>query len=489
MVHLTFGRVIRTSARKPAVGQGAVHRARVLLRNSSAALLVVAACGGSQSASDHPTLGEDHDGAFSWKEPAHDWWKKGDAACPDGGKLEKGEENATKLWQCKKGEVAHGPRVGWYKDGKKAMEGLLRDGEPQGIWREWRPDGELAAEAHFQDGELEGTTVQHLTGGARIEESYKAGKRHGVSRWYEAGNKLVREAHFTEGKLNGEQVEYYPTGQKRLTASYVDGLPNGRIVRYAPDGKEVGHFDIAGGTGTWIEWYDDGQKKSETQLTKGIPSGTHVRYHPNGKKAAEGRYQAGKEMGEWRGYSEEGLLAVTTQYEAGRGKEMRIYEKGKLARRDTFNDNEGRASSVRYAGDKEQGVSVTWRPDGMRATQGSYEKGKKDGDWYVFAEDGKVDRVESYKKGKMVKKKKAGDAPVPPAADGLETGVESCDFYLRRYLKCERVPDQVRSAFLQNFTTWKQQAKSEDAASYAKLEDACRQASGTWKEGLQRLGC
>ena len=51
------------------------------------------------------------------------------------------------------------------------------------------------------------------------------------------------------------------------------GIAHGTCKQWAQDGRLIGTFDIADGTGIFKKWYDDGKLESETYMVRGLPTG------------------------------------------------------------------------------------------------------------------------------------------------------------------------------------------------------------------------
>ena len=86
------------------------------------------------------------------------WWTRPDA-CPGGGELQV-PQGSNKAW-CKRASdgALHGRYSEWYPNGSRALDGSMRDGEPDGIWYEWQEDGEIAFLFEFDRGQLLRTFV------------------------------------------------------------------------------------------------------------------------------------------------------------------------------------------------------------------------------------------------------------------------------------------------------------------------------------------
>ncbi|MCA9592536.1 MAG: hypothetical protein KC776_04470 [Myxococcales bacterium] len=69
---------------------------------------------------------------------ANDWWRAGDAACPEGAAL---DEDEPVILCTRPDGTPHGPATFFYSNGRRESEGEYRDGKPIGVWRHWDEDG------------------------------------------------------------------------------------------------------------------------------------------------------------------------------------------------------------------------------------------------------------------------------------------------------------------------------------------------------------
>jgi antitoxin component YwqK of YwqJK toxin-antitoxin module len=421
----------------------------------------------------------------SWTEPPDEFWKSRKPVCPDGGQAVEERKDDTRIQVCKKNSVEHGPKVVWAESGQRLAQGLMRDGEMHGRWRQWRPDGKLSAIVEFKDGELDGASVHHSVDGARLDETYRRGKLHGQRTLKGPKGTLLEFEQYENGALHGEKRTYYENGKLHSVFHYQRGVPDGVAIRYAKNGGELGRFTMKAGSGVWREWYDNGKQAVETHVKGGVFQGEHKTFHENGNVYVEGRFDKGKEVGTWTLWNDAGVIESSTEYVAGVPKKVASYANGTVTRVDTYHDNGHRQSSTGYVAGKPDGMAVVWRSDGTRLEQGLYAGGKKQGDWYRFREDGTVERIEAFKKGKHRKTRKGGAAPEIPM-EVLTVGVDICDQFLERFLGCEKMPRENRLALPD---AWEQLAERKHAASRRDVEAACRAAAPSWQKQLQSLGC
>ena len=150
-----------------------------------------------------------------------------------------------------------GKAIDKHYNGKKKLEINIKDGQLNGVSREWAFNGEKIFEANYEKNIPVGTEI----------------------RWYDNGNKK-QEVRFVNGLVDGIATEWYANAQK---------MSEGKMVR----GVEEGLF-------TW--WYKDGQKEQEVNYKNGVPDGVVKKYHPQGQVQLESHFKNGKKNGmtkEW----------------------------------------------------------------------------------------------------------------------------------------------------------------------------------------------
>lgn len=196
---------------------------------------------------------------------APEFWKNGDAACPDGGKLTgAGSRNVDCL------------------DSSGQMHG------PSAVFGE--------------KGELQELTM------------WSRGKRDGATTQFYPDGQVRYQATLRQNNQHGTVTRFHPNGQKQSEGTYRDGRPDGTFRAWSPDGKEIGSFVMKNGTGTFIEWYDDGRKSWEQPMVNGQAHGTIVQWHPNGKKMSESVFAHGKGAGATTSWDDQGRMVSKGQY-------------------------------------------------------------------------------------------------------------------------------------------------------------------------------
>lgn len=106
------------------------------------------------------------------------------------------------------------------------------------------PNGHAAREMHMRNGEIDGIYKEFYAGGGLLEQTP-----------------------YSTGTINGTSVEYYPDGKLKESTEYVDGLANGPYVLNGPNGKPLEE-------GTYVYGELDGDYKVYT--SNGTLQATYV---------------------------------------------------------------------------------------------------------------------------------------------------------------------------------------------------------------------
>lgn len=102
--------------------------------------------------------------------------------------------------------------------------------------------------------------------GSRITHRYPGGERRivkffmreglcGIRTYYSDGT-LESEESYREGLRHGMKYEWYESGQLWSSAPYERGLPHGTARQWSCDGRQLGAYTMANGTGIDLWWQE-----------------------------------------------------------------------------------------------------------------------------------------------------------------------------------------------------------------------------------------
>ena len=146
----------------------------------------------------------------------------------------------------------------------------------------------------------------------------------------------------------------------RLLAPEVD--PDGPPTRAVRSSR---HGDTGALAARWsVLVYPDGRV---------VRDGREQRFHPDGTPEVERHFLAGRPIGEWRRWYDDGSLRSSYEYAAGSATRMRFFHPGGLPS----------AVGLAVEGVRE-GAWTFWYSDGALRQQGEYEAGLRVGVWTIF---------------------------------------------------------------------------------------------------------
>lgn len=333
------------------------------------------------------------------------------------------------LEQYAKGDVLHGIQKIYREDGSLNSVCHYVDGKEEGEQRIFNSNGTLRALKYYHNGLKEGTHISYDDEGNITEQvhyrndqphgkiervalkyiydavqgEYAEGKRVGLWTYKDENGEIVRTVQYDEnGK--GRFVGKSQFGDKKDSGACVDsdlweiqyeGLITttnlgGVVVReafYNEDGKQVGEEKNYSDTGTLqnIRYY-----MAKESIFSELQS--EETFHPNGVVASKGAYVEHKKQGVWKFFDEQSNLLREAHY-----------EKGKQAGEERNYSTEGILRNIRHyvAGEYfgELQSEETFHPNGAVASKGAYADGEKQGAWEFFDEQGKLLKVVEYDEG------------------------------------------------------------------------------------------
>ncbi len=107
----------------------------------------------------------------------------------------------------------------------------------QGSYEYFYEDGTKKALEQYEQDDLLSEKRWHENGNLALEATYKNGEYQGVYKDYYANGKLQREQHYVEGVKQGKYISYFDNGFKYNEGNFVDGKPKGPVKIYTRDGK------------------------------------------------------------------------------------------------------------------------------------------------------------------------------------------------------------------------------------------------------------
>lgn len=231
-------------------------------------------------------------------------------------------------------------------------------------------DGSYQALKTGRENTVETVTVNVIPLGNGVMHFHEGDPRRPLNGSYRinVNRREYRRGSFKKGIVDGEWECYYEDYLKEKSF-YRNGRPDGKQIRYSPDGREESVYT-----------YRNGIRQH------------YVSYHPDGSVYEEQFYDTkGKLHGEMFVYDANGNI-----------KEERRYQHGRCHGKQVKTDKEGYRTSEEYVDNRRQGAYSKRYPGGGLQEQGAYDENeKKTGKWTYRNEDGSLKTEEHYRDDKL----------------------------------------------------------------------------------------
>ncbi len=301
------------------------------------------------------------------------------------------------------------------------------NGLKQGMWKEFYPkDLVIKSEVNYSEDKMNGYLKEYSVKGSLLNTT-----------------KYINGVHITDApelaKLD-VKTTYYDNGAVKSTATYKDGVAQGILREFSPEGKVVnskvfvngtltgeGVLDTAGRMqGQWVEYHTNGEIKSKGEYLNNIRVGNWTFFHSNKKTEQTGKYdKKGKAQGPWKWYHESGNILREETYRNGLqdGLMTEYSDSGKVITKGEYIDGmkegpwmfelgsyreEGNYKADKWDGEWKSyytdngklrfvGKFIDGVPDGMQIfyylngkekQMGKYAGGLKEGEWKFYEETG-----------------------------------------------------------------------------------------------------
>lgn len=190
----------------------------------------------------------------------------------------------------KKNPVRVGERM-YYENGQLQFEKTFTGNPeiPDGIWNYYFDNGQLFATGDFSKDHKYGTDWQFTN---RNGNPYYDGKLDSVIVTDMGSLGTPSTVVFCSGK-HQDVIQFYSNYTVRSTERLTDGLRNGRVLFYFPNGNP----------------------QVEANFANGAEDGPYIVYRQNGVPFYQGAYRTGQRIGIWEFYDEEGNLEHTIDYD------------------------------------------------------------------------------------------------------------------------------------------------------------------------------
>lgn len=256
-----------------------------------------------------------------------------------------------------------------------------------------------------------GDSINQKVGNKKVGKWVVFGKDQRDARF--SSNQIVQSGNYVNGRKDGLWIKYYANGNKKSEIVYKRGRPNGKFKLFYPNGnvEEEGEWTNRVYNGSFKRYYENGTLEQEKEFDdNGKAKGKVVYYFPNGKKELEFTTSNGKETGKAVRYYPNGDVKEVISFEDGEAVEIEDKKMvntpvkvgtGIKIKQKSSPQAQGEVNNAQ--GEVRDGYAKRFNKNNDILMDGEFKKGKLyTGKWYKYDENGLLDKIEVYKKGKYV---------------------------------------------------------------------------------------
>jgi antitoxin component YwqK of YwqJK toxin-antitoxin module len=192
-----------------------------------------------------------------------------------------------------------------------------------------------------------------------------------------------------QGRKQGEWSKTYANGKTAYKGSFIDDKPVGTFLRYYESGELKAEQNYLDNDISEIKLYNKEKKLISAGRYKGKLKDGEWKYYSGNQLSSIEIYKDGKREGITKIYSKNGNLLEEIPYKNDKidGIKKNFLENGKLYSEISYKDGVQHGSYFFYEGNPDPVIS------------GNYVNGKKEGDWQIKDERGKLLQTLKYENG------------------------------------------------------------------------------------------
>lgn len=324
----------------------------------------------------------------------------------------------------------------YYADSSISAQGTIRNGKPDGYWKNYYPTGILKSEGNRTNFELDSIWKFYSEQGILQSEIwYFQGKKNGEFKEYSFENDTLYLKSITMYVQDVKQgnAHFYIKGILQKVIPYVNNVMQGQSFEYDETGKisalvtyknneivskqSINRSNVHGEKqGTWMEFYPNGNIKTEANYSNGKLQGLYKLFNSRQELLQVGNYDNDSlvyssqimddfeepfEKKEW--YNDSILKFKGTYKDIVPIGVHRMYnEKGEIISGFLY-DSQGTllAKGITLENGKKQGAWIFYYPDGTKESEGSFLHDEKTGLWKFYYQSGVLKQEGSYARNKI----------------------------------------------------------------------------------------
>jgi len=314
------------------------------------------------------------------------------------------------------GAVVNDKREGKFKllNKYENLDGELNfeNNELNGVQKYYDEEGKLSEEKSYAKGKLDGKrTVYYPSGNISLVENYKDGELEGKSTSYNVNGGINCDGNFIKGELDGSLICYYPDGSKKSDSKYINGKMDGQYTTYNKVGDISTTESYKNGelNGKYTKYYDTKTIAEEAEYLNDKVVGSFKKYYPNKKLKEEYVYKnniiassteyyaTGMKSGEST-YNEKGDLMMTTYFNPmGEKSYEELFNTKEIKFIKQYSRNNPKPTEINLARKAFEIKTL----DGKVTATGSFERGKRNGEWKNFFNSGQLQMISNFSKGQQ----------------------------------------------------------------------------------------
>ena len=311
------------------------------------------------------------------------------------------------------------------EDSLKISEGTMRNGKPDGYWKNYYLSGIIKSEGNRKEFELDSLwRFYDEEGKVILEINYSSGKKNGF-RITHQGSEIIKE-NFVDDVKQGNSFVLYPVGKVRIKTPFVNGLEegisreydkNGVIIQlvtfkkgYITDRKRINRYDSENQAhGNWI-WFseDESVVLMEGSFKHGLKHGYFKEYDLDGNLLLAIKYVDGEKFEKAEelqkldirtDYYPNGTVKVVGTYTKDgipEGVRREYNEKGEVEKSFIFRYGKIIGEGIFTDSGQKQGAWKEYYDDGNLKAEGNYKNDLKDGGWKYYYKNGNLEEKGKY---------------------------------------------------------------------------------------------
>ncbi|HEY4112335.1 hypothetical protein [Puia sp.] len=328
----------------------------------------------------------------------------------------------------------------YYYNGSPRGKEFYRNGKQEGEETYYFANGVPSSHSWYKNDSLDGESATfYYVGTPRTFTRYNNGSPEGTKIYFRNNGDTNLIERYKAGKLDGITRSLSKYGTTEALTGYKNGDAEGTYQKFYPGGQLLcqGEYKAGKQEGIWKWWHPNGRLKLVTSFVNDQNDGTREEYYDNGAVSSTYSVKAGKMIGDAKYFDEDAKLYALLHYDSKSLQKAQYYDKaGKLigeSIRDnskkairltqyspdgskrweaTYNDNDDITDTLityyksgkifgtdAYAGGRQEGLSATFYPDGIKRTETMYSAGKMDGYHRSYFRHGQLQEQGWYRQG------------------------------------------------------------------------------------------